>query len=402
MHICIHILFLSFAVPGLNDIQNAYVIAVEEQARQRLEQLSALHKVRPVDITNVGTTFAAVSSNVTSPPGAYNSTSDNKSPFVAQPPRPYISGNNTNQNCFLPETGAVVPPQVSRAFRAVGSVESVASTSGISESEESLSGVGTLDSMDAGVSNGYVEASGMPHGGVEQPRYAMNGALKDVNRISGGAPSKPNAIPQYYQYDQHDMQVSKENVYESDSELHDSGPHREMAIDVPANFIGKAKEPPRFPAGNKGSPRSSVQNSPVKRPPEYGSSRTRNWAENITPYEAAPKLTQQEKLANEEKIRHYQDELRRQREEKSRMAREEEFLRTSLRGSKKLQALEENRLDPTKLPSGVVNPNFISEEDLDAYDGTRTSTLPMGARIQGSKPLTGEYLKNQPSCLYLK
>ncbi|ELU16311.1 hypothetical protein CAPTEDRAFT_170318, partial [Capitella teleta] len=35
------------------DIQDAYVIAVEEQARRRLEQLSALHKVHPVDIAQL-------------------------------------------------------------------------------------------------------------------------------------------------------------------------------------------------------------------------------------------------------------------------------------------------------------------------------------------------------------
>ncbi len=41
---------LCIAVPELSDIQDAYVIAVEDQARRRLEQLSALHKVQ----TNLG------------------------------------------------------------------------------------------------------------------------------------------------------------------------------------------------------------------------------------------------------------------------------------------------------------------------------------------------------------
>ncbi len=46
-----------FSVPELTDIQDAYVIAVEDQARRRLEQLSALHKVQPVDISQVQLLF---------------------------------------------------------------------------------------------------------------------------------------------------------------------------------------------------------------------------------------------------------------------------------------------------------------------------------------------------------
>ena len=34
-----------------NNVQDAFVIAVEQQARERLEKLSALRKIKPVDMT---------------------------------------------------------------------------------------------------------------------------------------------------------------------------------------------------------------------------------------------------------------------------------------------------------------------------------------------------------------
>ena len=42
------------AVPNLGNIQDAYVIAVEENARRRLETLSEQRQVEPIDITKVG------------------------------------------------------------------------------------------------------------------------------------------------------------------------------------------------------------------------------------------------------------------------------------------------------------------------------------------------------------
>ena len=34
-----------------SNVQDAFVIAVEQQARERLERLSALRKIKPVDMT---------------------------------------------------------------------------------------------------------------------------------------------------------------------------------------------------------------------------------------------------------------------------------------------------------------------------------------------------------------
>ena len=58
-----------------------------------------------------------------------------------------------------------------------------------------------------------------------------------------------------------------------------------------------------------------------------------------------------------------QDDERKRREKEERMAREEEFLRSSLRGSRKLQALENS--PPTTLRpavTGVVNVAYTAHE----------------------------------------
>nr|CAD7460464.1 unnamed protein product [Timema tahoe] len=36
-----------------SNVQDAFVIAVEQQARERLEQLSALKRIKPVDMTKL-------------------------------------------------------------------------------------------------------------------------------------------------------------------------------------------------------------------------------------------------------------------------------------------------------------------------------------------------------------
>lgn len=51
-------LFISLSVSALDfpenqNVQDAFVIAVEQQARERLERLSALNRIKPVDIAQL-------------------------------------------------------------------------------------------------------------------------------------------------------------------------------------------------------------------------------------------------------------------------------------------------------------------------------------------------------------
>jgi len=94
-------------------------------------------------------------------------------------------------------------------------------------------------------------------------------------------------------------------------------PHREMAIDVPSNFVPKPKEKPR--------------------------------------------LTNSNSLGKEEKIKKYQGEVKNRKEQELKIQREQDFLRASLRESKKLQNLAKNRIqqDVVTTPNGgFVNTAF--------------------------------------------
>lgn len=58
-----------------------------------------------------------------------------------------------------------------------------------------------------------------------------------------------------------------------------------------------------------------------------------------------------------------QEQLRRRREEEDRIAQQNEFLRASIRGSRKLQALQDNPIVEQRQPIGVENDAFIADED---------------------------------------
>lgn len=66
-----------------------------------------------------------------------------------------------------------------------------------------------------------------------------------------------------------------------------------------------------------------------------------------------------------------QEQLRRRREEEERIAQQNEFLRASLRGSRKLQALQDNHplASEQRPPVGVDNDAFISDEDVERILG---------------------------------
>ena len=127
-------------------------------------------------------------------------------------------------------------------------------------------------------------------------------------------------------------------------------PHRELPVDCPAHFVGVKKEPPRYP------------------PPSLSSSQS-----SLASARRATKLDAPADSEEASRIRRYEEELRRRREDEARAREEEDFLRASLRGSKRLRALQENVLpevgDP---PSGIVNPNYTDEEG-----GSKASTLPI-------------------------
>ncbi|XP_054088165.1 protein PALS1 isoform X2 [Zeugodacus cucurbitae] len=73
-------------------------------------------------------------------------------------------------------------------------------------------------------------------------------------------------------------------------------------------------------------------------------------------------------------IKKYQEQLRRRREEEERIAQQNEFLRNSLRGSRKLKALQDNKAAAQQQPaaervSGVENEAYMDDEEVEKING---------------------------------
>lgn len=60
--------------------------------------------------------------------------------------------------------------------------------------------------------------------------------------------------------------------------------------------------------------------------------------------------------------------MRRRREEEERIAQQNEFLRASLRGSRKLQALQDGPI-AERAPIGIENDAFAADEDYERAIG---------------------------------
>lgn len=66
-------------------------------------------------------------------------------------------------------------------------------------------------------------------------------------------------------------------------------------------------------------------------------------------------------------MNYLQEQLRRRREEEERIAQQNEFLRASLRGSRKLQALQDG---PVVInPIGVENEAYLEDEEVERIIG---------------------------------
>ncbi|XP_071035244.1 protein PALS1 isoform X2 [Parasteatoda tepidariorum] len=167
--------------------------------------------------------------------------------------------------------------------------------------------------------------------------------------------------------------------------------HREMAVDVPDSFVAITKTAPRYPPPRKKPPNTPETSSLKKnglyhfsseiKPsvnhvrsmssqdgnqdlPERRTPPTPRISELIRSTEDSNGTPLKNEVAEEEKlmdfgqlqrIRKYQEDIRKRKEEEERLAKEEEFLRSSLRGSQKLRALE-------KVKSGQENSGFHLEE----------------------------------------
>ncbi|XP_067635690.1 uncharacterized protein sdt isoform X3 [Eurosta solidaginis] len=208
--------------------------------------------------------------------------------------------------------------------------------------------------------------------------------------VIDGDDLKP-CLPDDYISSQHYRQNSGD-IKEIDQEMltmlsvnQDNGPHREMAVDCPDNFIARNKTPPRYPPPHR-PPQLNGSVKPVPPPRDHLRVEKDGRLINRTP---APQLPDRRigapqqiaqivepTLEQLDSIKKYQEQLRRRREEEERIAQQNEFLRNSLRGSRKLKALQDSRAvaqqqqpvaaDPV---TGVENEAYMDDEEIEKISG---------------------------------
>lgn len=154
----------------------------------------------------------------------------------------------------------------------------------------------------------------------------------------------------------------------------DGGPHREMAVDCPENFVGHVKLAPRYPPPppNETSPRRQIGSPPrlnlssrenLSGYRNLGDSRENLSDSSVNAYKnvknspstmAKQSPPSQELLA---RVRKYEEDIKKRTEDDKRIQREQDFLRNSLRESQKLQSLENKQKNAT----GFVNNGYEPE-----------------------------------------
>ncbi|XP_073832895.1 MAGUK p55 family member stardust isoform X1 [Musca autumnalis] len=170
----------------------------------------------------------------------------------------------------------------------------------------------------------------------------------------------------------------------------DNGPHREMAVDCPDNFIARNKTPPRYPPPRPPQLNGSIKPVPPPRdtvPPKDGRVRSSPLPPQLPDRRGMPGANSQQPqqiaqiveptMEQLDSIKKYQEQLRRRREEEERIAQQNEFLRASLRGSRKLKALQDNKpsaqqqqpVAAERSVIGVENEAYVEDEDAEKVTG---------------------------------
>ena len=281
---CLCYFFLFAAKVATDNVQNAYIVAVEEDAKRRLEELLYNHSLTPIDMSH----HVGVESEHTD--DQHNTSYSNTHSLeraVLQSSMPYVtqSGHMTNGHVEMSEL------------------------------------------------NGYKEKEGKKGKGKKGKRSstASNETPLIDNLLTERKNNSQNSI---------NMFGMDESYDETHSSIEfDTGPHREMAIDVPKNFQGAVKTPPRFPSSHS-SPRST--------PTKESSAKNGKLNSNNTPHS-------EEQM---ERIRRHQEGIRKRNEREEQRTKEQEFLRASLRRSEKMRALQKERKQ-----TGIDNTAFIDNDD---------------------------------------
>ncbi|GFS22045.1 MAGUK p55 subfamily member 5 [Elysia marginata] len=485
-----NLLSTSMGMLNVTKVHNAYVIALEDEARQRLDSFTADQKVQAVDMTQVcsaspGAPTTGPPSNTSPTSAAHTLGSNSVDPRAARPlglsytPERSAVNTTTSINSLSPSSNSssiesspfehhnLSEPNTNRANKGPGhktkskksnnskkikkgrledhlpeNLEEdyividnpvYASLSQIQKTinaENNVPMPGEKKKKTNHSSNG--EASTTNGGEAEQEWFEMNGIRekeavkknKGKRRSKAGSTSpetepantiinsndylmgngRNNGSSELYEgrlegyvnglsnlrSDQHHHSYYNPGSRDSTAfDMDDPGPHREMAIDVPENFVASVKSPPRYPP-----PQSSSASSPTHHSKGGGKRNSASPSHNSLSPGSRHQQHIQPTADELERLHRHQEELKKRREEESKLQAEQDFLRTSLRGSKKLQALEENRRQVAAMSLGFDNTAYNYEEGVDEDDfGMDFSQGRLNLRRESDEMAEEAYLK---------
>ncbi|XP_063927834.1 protein PALS1 isoform X2 [Zophobas morio] len=401
------------------NVQDAFVIAVEQQAQERLERLTALKRVKPVDMTKLSQQLNQQTTSSEELNGFINNTPIYVTSLTA------TENLNNNPTASKSEGGS----GGGGGGSVLANTISVVATKEVSATPKLLpNGHDSADFIVPKVGND-VRAADVKEGpqqqalevrkpgdrrasspfqngrtelliGAEDNKFKTTAIVESNNNklgVEGESRPRRRSGSSIVVLDG-DLDPVKKPPDELDDNLDynmvmmlagDNGPHREMAVDVPDTFIARNKTPPRYPppkpilqSGVNGTATPPVAATPKPVPPPRDHlkvekdgrivnrtpapqlpARITNNNNNVTvtpavavavaattPTQPAAEPTREQL----DSIKKYQEQIRKRKEEEDRIAAQTEFLNRSLRGSRKLQALESR-------PQGSVNDAFDDE-----------------------------------------
>ncbi|XP_037873057.1 protein PALS1 isoform X2 [Bombyx mori] len=246
---------------GHNIIQDAFLIAVEEQARQRLQRLSALKRITPVDMSKLSVEL-------------------NKRKRTQPENRPELNGYIANSTVYVTsinENGAIESkPTISSPKsqpKALQAKPTPVITNGIDNKEaieeerekhenDQSEKKELSDEKDLSVcvvndviSDAYSVAREHLNNGrseklLDQPDHRIRAtAVIESNKLGPGEnrPRRRSGSSIVVLGAEEEKRPPPDDDKEMLSLSSDTGPHREMAVDVPDSFIARNKTPPRYP-----------------------------------------------------------------------------------------------------------------------------------------------------------
>ncbi|XP_043287949.1 protein PALS1-like isoform X2 [Venturia canescens] len=370
--------------PNADRIRDAWVIALERGARERLQKLPALRKIQPRDIQ------AILHQQITD---------GSASTSARETPKKDVTNSHITVTLADP-TNRNVPPKLSNGtvLKGVGKEDEDSKDRKDLEKQRSCpEETNLLQPVPGGrigerrasspFQNGRTEVLiGEPEGAPRSPRGSTSSATNDVNLlIPPGDSDYPESIYksrrrsnsgvgdihlQPSQLQENNNGVSREIVKGGGVDSRDtrvditSGPNemwapgsspghnRELPVDVPDSLLQQAyaNKQSGLNGVKPAIPPRDQKRAPARPPKDSITLSTRNNNIEQTDNANTPEPTQQQLHS----IRKYQEQLRKRKEEDEK----QEYLNRSMRDSKKLQALESH----TTTLSGQENPAYAQDE----------------------------------------